>query len=178
MRRLDDVRLLDLADLRARGAADAAALAAVVAAVEDVIDLELARYRRWFTGHQAAAAIRTMRRDAESVAEREFERVAREMPAELRPLLERALRRTVQRLVHGPTRELLAAAEAGDLEAVSVLSGLYRTGGAATAISAPDDPHAAARLHRPPLDVKRSQVSTGQHALHQGGVHAADELAV
>src|SRR6185437_12876196 len=137
VRELPSVRLIDLADLRA---AEAPALVAEVAAVEQVIDAELARYRRWAAARGVGAALRRMRTDAEEVARQEVARI--DVPDEDRAVLERAVLRTVHRLTHATTRELLAAADAGDGALVERLAGLYTP----AAQSAADDPHAATGL--------------------------------
>ena len=87
--------------------------------------------------------------------------------------------RTVHRLSHATTREMLAAAEAGDGALVERLAGLY----APAARSAADDPDAAAGLGDPllgraGLDPHRPQVGAGEQPAYQGRVHPADQLAV
>jgi glutamyl-tRNA reductase len=174
VRELASVRLVDLADLRA---AEAPVLVAEVAAVEEVIEAELARYRRWSAARSVGPALRRMRGDAEEVARQE---VARADVADAdRAELERALLRTVHRLTHATTRALLSAAEAGDGELVERLAGLY----AAAASSAADDAHAAAGLGDPllgraALDPQPAQVGAGQQPADQRRVHPADQLAV
>jgi glutamyl-tRNA reductase len=174
VRDVPSVRLFDLADLRAAGAREAAAFAAHVAAAEAIIETELARYARWSAGRSVAAAMRQMRGDAERVAREEIARIADGVPEDARPAVERAVLRTVGRLVHGPTRELLAAAQNGDTHLVSALARLYvsRSGSAA------HDPHATTRLDGSALDAKRAEVRAREQATHQRGVHATDELAV
>jgi glutamyl-tRNA reductase len=177
VRGLESVRLIDLADLRAQGAPAAAALTAEIAAVEAVIEAELARYRRWASGRCVGPALRRMRADAEEVARQEIARAG--VRPEARPALERAVLRTVHRLTHATTRELVAAAEAGDDALVARLAALYGP----AAPSAPDDAHAAARLGDPllvraPLDPQRPQLGTGEQPPDQRGVHSADEIAV
>jgi glutamyl-tRNA reductase len=174
VRALPSVRLIDLADLRAAGAG---ALPDEIAAVEGLIEAELARYRRWQAGRSAAAAVRRMREDAEEVARQEIARA--DVPADARPALERAVLRTVHRLTHATTCQLLDAAVAGDTVLVDRLAGRY----AAPEPSAADDPHAAAGLGdallgRAALDPHRAQLGAGQQAADQGGVHPADQLAV
>ena len=174
VREVPSVQLIDLADLRA---AEAPALVAEVAAVEQVIDAELARYRRWAAARGVGAALRRMRTDAEEVARQEVARI--DVPDEDRAVLERAVLRTVHRLIHATTRELLAAADAGDGALVERLAGLY----APAARSAADDPHAAtglrdALLGRARLDPHRSQVGAVEQPADQGRVHPADQLAV
>jgi len=174
VREVPSVRLIDLADLRA---AEAPALVAEVAAVEQVIEAELARYRRWAAARGVGAALRRMRADAEEVARQEVARI--DVPEEDRTVLERAVLRTVHRLTHATTRELLAAADAGDSALVERLAGLY----APAARSAADDPHAAAGLGdallgRARLDPHRSQVGAGEQPADQSRVHPADQLAV
>jgi len=174
VRELRSVRLIDLADLRA---AEAPALVAEVATVEEVIDAELARYRRWMAARGVGPALRRMRDDAEEVARQEVARA--DVPDEARAALERAVLRTVHRLTHATTRDMLAAADAGDGALVERLAGLY----APAARSAADDPHAAAGLGDPllgraTLDPHRPQVGAGEQPAHQGRVHPADQLAV
>ena len=174
VREVPSVRLIDLADLRA---AEAPALVAEVAAVEQVIEAELARYRRWAAARGVGAALRRMRADAEEVARQEVARI--DVPEEDRTVLERAVLRTVHRLTHATTRELLAAADADDGALVERLAGLY----APAARSAADDPHAAAGLGdallgRARLDPHRSQVGAGEQPADQSRVHPADQLAV
>jgi glutamyl-tRNA reductase len=179
VRQLASVRLLDLADLRDGGADAVGALAADVAAVEEVIEIELARYLRWSVGRSVAAALRRVRGDAEEVARQEIARIGADVPVEVRSSLERALFRTAHRLAHGPTRELLAAAEAGDTGLVSVLAGLYGPGSpVGAAASPPHDPDAAGRFRGSALDPERPQLGAREHAVDQRGVHAADQLAV
>jgi glutamyl-tRNA reductase len=198
VRGLPAVRLVDLADLRAGGAPAAGALTAEVAAVEAVIESGLARYRRWAAGRNAGPAVRRLRGAAEEVARQEIARAAGDVPAAARPALERAVLRTVQRLAHATTRELLAAAEAGDADLVTLLAGLYdqdppaagrtsvpgrRDVPAGERASAADDPDAAARilgplLDRAPLDAQGPQLGGREHPAYQRGVHPADELAV
>jgi len=125
VRALPWVRLIDLADLRSAGLADAGDLAHDLAAAEEIIEVELQRYLRWLAGRPAAAAVRRMRGGAEEAARQELDRIAGELPAEVRPAVERLLLRTVHRLVHQPTLELRAAAEAGDGDLVRVLAGLF-----------------------------------------------------
>jgi glutamyl-tRNA reductase len=175
VRELPWVRLIDLADLRA---AEAPALVAEVAAVEEVIDTELARYRRWAAARRVGPALRRMRADAEEVARQEVAR-ADVQDDDARAALERAVLRTVHRLTHATTRDMLAAAEAGDGALVERLAGLY----APAASSAVDDPHAAARLGDPllgraDLDPHGPQLGTGEDPADQGRVHPADQLAV
>jgi glutamyl-tRNA reductase len=174
VRELPSVRLIDLADLRT---AAAPALVAELAAVEGVIDAELARYRRWAAARGVGPALRRMREDAEEVARQELARA--DVPDEDRASLERAVLRTVHRLTHATTREMLAAADAGDGALVERLAGLY----AAAARSATDDPDAAAGLGdallgRARLDPHRRQVGSGEQPADQRRVHPADQLAV
>jgi glutamyl-tRNA reductase len=174
VRELPSVRLIDLADLRA---AEAPALVAGVATVEEIIDAELARYRRWAAARGVGPALRRMREDAEEVARQEIARA--DVPEHARTAAERAVLRTVHRLTHATTREMLAAAEAGDGVLVERLASLY----APAARSAADDPHAAAGLGDPllgraALDPHRLQVGRGEQPTDQGRVHPADQLAV
>lgn len=172
VRALPGVRLIDLADLRSAGLAGAGGLAHDLAAAEEIIEDELQRYLRWLAGRPAAAAVRRMRSGAEEAARQELDRAAGELPAEVRPAVQRLLLRTVHRLVHQPTLELRAAAEAGDGDLVRVLAGLFDqalTGG---------EPDAAGGLRHAPFDVQRPDVGAAEQAGHEGLVHPADKLAV
>jgi glutamyl-tRNA reductase len=125
VRALPWVRLIDLADLRLGGMIDVRDLVHDVVATEEIIETELRRYLRWLAGRPAAAALRRMRSGAEDIAREELARIAGELPDEIRLSVERVLLRTVHRLVHKPTLELRAAAEADDGDLVSVLAGLF-----------------------------------------------------
>ena len=125
VRALPWVRLIDLADLRSDGMSDADDLAHDLAATEEIIEIELQRYLHWLAGRSAAAALRRMRDGAEDIAREEMARIDDELPAEIRSYMERVLLKTVHRLVHKPTLELRAAAEADNRDLVSVLAGLF-----------------------------------------------------
>lgn len=125
VRAVDGVRLVDLADLRAAGSLDARLLVDAVATSERVVEQELIRYRRWLLTRTAADAVRRLRADARAVADQEVARSATGQPAEVRALVEQAVSRVVGQLAHGPTRELLAATEAGDPALVDLLAGLF-----------------------------------------------------
>lgn len=103
VRALPWVRLIDLADLRSDGMSDAGDLAGDLAAAEKIIETELRRYLSWLAGKSAAAALHRMRSGAEGIAREEMAKAAGELPAEIRPTVERVLRKTVHRLVHKPT---------------------------------------------------------------------------
>jgi glutamyl-tRNA reductase len=137
VRALPWVRLIDLADLRSDGISGADDLAHDLAATEEIIETELQRYLRWLAGRSAAAALHRMRSRAEDIAREEMARIADELPAEIRSSVERVLLKTVHRLVHRPTLELRAAAEADDRDLVSLLASLFDatplTSGRATA---------------------------------------------
>jgi len=183
VRALPWVRLIDLADLRSAGLADAGDLAHDLAAAEEIIEVELQRYLRWLAGRPAAAAVRRMRGGAEEAARQELDRIAGELPAEVRPAVERLLLRTVHRLVHQPTLELRAAAEAGDGDLVRVLAGLFdavppdagRRPGTGLASGQAD---AAGGQRHAPFDVQRPDVGAAEQAGHEGLVHPAHQLAV
>jgi glutamyl-tRNA reductase len=125
VRALPRVRLIDLADLRSAGMSDAGDLVGDLAAADEIIETELRRYLRWLAGRSVAPALHRMRSGAEDIAREEMARVAGELPAEIRLSMERVLLKTVHRLVHKPTLELRAAAEADDRDLVSVLAGLF-----------------------------------------------------
>jgi glutamyl-tRNA reductase len=183
VRALPGVQLIDLADLRSAGLAGAGGLAHGLAAVEEIIEDELQRYLRWLAGRPAATAVRRMRSGAEEAARQELDRATAELPAEVRPAVERLLLRTVHRLVHQPTLELRAAAEAGDGDLVRVLAGLFDAGppdggGAAGAGLAGGEPDAAGGQRHAPFDVQRPDVGAAEQAGHEGLVHPAHQLAV
>lgn len=184
VRALPWVRLIDLADLRSDGMSDAGDLAHDLAATEEIIETELRRYLRWLAGRSAAAALHRMRSGAEDIAREEMARIAGEMPAEIRSSMERVLMKTVHRLVHKPTLELRAAAEADDGHLVSVLAGLFdatpsTSGRAADGIGLPaGEPDTTGRPCHPPLDVKRSKTRAADQADHERRVHSAHELTM
>ncbi len=133
-------------------------LAHDLAATEEIIETELQRYQRWLAGKTAAAALHRMRSGAEDIAREELARIADELPAEIRSSMERVLLKTVHRLVHKPTLELRAAAEANDRDLVSMLAGLFDAtpssgGRAADGIGLPaGELDATARSCHPPLE--------------------------
>lgn len=184
VRALPWVRLTDLADLRSDGMSDAGDLARDLAAAEEIIDTELRRYLRWLAGRSVAAALHRMRGGAEDIAREEMARIAGELPAEIRSSVERVLLKTVHRLVHKPTVELRAAAEADDRDLVSVLARLFDAtpttiGGAADGTGLPaGEPDTTVRPGRPPLDVKRVNTRAAEQAGHERGVHSAHELTM
>jgi glutamyl-tRNA reductase len=184
VRALPSVRLIDLADLRAAGARDAGNLADDVTAAEEVIQTELARFLHWLTSRSAAVDLRRMRADAEGVAREEFARIDVGLPAEIRSSMESALLRTVHRLVHGPTRELLIAAEAGDTHVVGILAGLYASTPSRhvrpidAVVSSTDDPHAATGLDGLAFNLERPQSGTAEKTSNERGVHATHEFAM
>src|SRR4029078_10848470 len=96
--RVGALRSVRLSDLPALRAAEAPALVAEVAAVEEVIDTELGRYRRWAAAGGVGPALRRMRADAEQVAREEVARG--DVPEDVRAAVERAVLRTVSRLTH------------------------------------------------------------------------------
>ncbi len=180
VRALPSVRLIDLADLRSGGISVAGDLARDLAVTEEIIEAELQRYRRWIAGRSAAAALQRMRAGAEDIAGEELARMAGDLPAEIRPAIERVLLKTVHRLVHQPTLELRAAAAAGDRDLVNMLAGLFdaspRVAGG-TALPA-GELDATARRGRSPLDAKRREMRAVEQAGHERGVHSADELTM
>jgi glutamyl-tRNA reductase len=184
VRALPWVRLIDLADLRSDGMSDAGDLVHDLAAAEEIVETELRRYLRWLAGRSAAAALRRMRSGAEDIARQEMARVAGELPADIQSSVERVLLKTVHRLVHKPTLELRAAAEANDGDLVTVLAGLFdatppRSGRAADGIGllAGDVDTTAGPCH-PPLDAERMKMRAPEQAGHEGGVHWAHDLTM
>ncbi|HEU4677055.1 MAG TPA: NAD(P)-dependent oxidoreductase, partial [Motilibacteraceae bacterium] len=125
VRDLPRVDLHDLADLRLADAGEQVGLVADVAAAERVVDEELARYCRWLARRSAATSVHRLRSAVEACAREEVSRVTGGMTEESRQLVEEAVRRTVRRIAHRPTRALLEAAESGDTELVGVLAGLF-----------------------------------------------------
>ena len=160
-RALPWVRLIDLADLRSGGTAEAGDLVHDLAATEEIVETELQRYLRWLAGRSAAAALDRMRSGAEGIAREELARCAGGLPPEIRSSMERVLLKTVHRLVHKPTLELRAAVEADDSDLVSVLAGLFDAVPSPGGLTADDagllaaDPDTAARAWHPALDVQR-----------------------
>ncbi|HEX3649723.1 MAG TPA: glutamyl-tRNA reductase [Pseudonocardiaceae bacterium] len=122
VRGLPGVDLVDLADLRGSGSADAATLAADVAVAEQVLIAEQAKFGRWWRARTAASTVRRLREQADDVGRQEYDRVATRLPADARALLELAVHRTVHRLIHAPTQALLDAAANGDGDLVAALT--------------------------------------------------------
>jgi glutamyl-tRNA reductase len=184
VRALPWVRLIDLAGLRSDGMSDAGDLVRDLAATEEIIETELQRYLRWLAGKSAAAAVQRMRSGAEDIAREEMARIAGELPPEVRSSMERVLLKTVHRLVHKPTLELRAAAQADDGDLVSVLAGLFDatpspSGRAADATGLlAGELDTTARRCRPPLDVQRPHARAVEQAGHERGVHRAHELTM
>jgi glutamyl-tRNA reductase len=184
VRALPGVRVIDLADLRSDGMNDAGDLVHDVGATDEIVETELQRYLRWLAGRSAAAALRRMRGGAEDIAREEMARIAGELPAEFRSPVERMLLRTVHRIVHKPTLELRAAAEARDGDLVSVLAGLFDATPSSSGQTADrigllaDEPHTAARGGLPPLDAKRSNMRAVEQPGHERGVHRAHEVTM
>ena len=181
VRTVAGVRLVDLADLAVAGSRDARLLVDDVATAQRVVEEELVRYRRWLVGRVAAHAVRRLRADARAVADQEVTRTAGALPVEVRALVEQAVSRVVGQLAHGPTRELLAAAEADDPVLVDLLAGLFDRGRPARYASGcepGDDARAAACLSGSPLHPQVRKVRTLEQTVHQGGVHAADDVAM
>lgn len=185
VRGLPSVRLIDLADLRDGVTAGNGDLASDVAVAEEIIDAEVRRYLRWLAGRSVAASLRRIHRDAENIAEQELAHAVAGLPADVHEAMRRALLRTVHRLAHGPTRHLLAAAQAGDLRVVDLLGGLFdpaATGVGAhagnSARSAAGEPGAAASFDRPLMDSQRPQARAAHESTHERNVHATYEVAV
>jgi len=128
VRSLPSVQLIDLAVLRDEAVVQMRDFTTDMAVTEEIIEGELGRYLRWLAAQSAATALGQIHRDAELVAREELARAAGSASSEVREAIERALLRTVHRLAHGPTRYLLAAAEAGDTRLVNLLGGLFDPG--------------------------------------------------
>ncbi|HEX5405984.1 MAG TPA: glutamyl-tRNA reductase [Pseudonocardiaceae bacterium] len=122
VRDVPGVDLVDLADLRGSGSADAATLAEDVALAEAVLGAEQFRFNHWLRSRSAVSMVRQLRAHADDVGRQEYDRVATRLPADARPLLELAVHRTVHRLIHAPTIALLDAAATGDRELVETLA--------------------------------------------------------
>ena len=197
VRALSSVRLMDLADLRGRGAEGAGALVTDVATADRLVEDEVGRYLDWSGARSAAGALRRLREDADTVAREEAHRVLGRLPAEVHGVVEQAVARAVHRLAHGPTRMLRTAAERGDDALVELLSGLFSgsAGGLGTqdwspdggggsddarqeVRSAGDDVHAARLLPRPLLHPQRRQLRSLEKPPDERAVHAADQVAV
>ena len=184
VRALPWVRLIDLADLRSGGMSDAGDLVHDLTAAEEIIETELRRYVRWLAGRSAAAALHRMRNGAEDIAREEMARIAVELPADIQLAMERVLMRTVHRLVHKPTLELRAAAEANDGDLVKVLAGLFDatvppSGRAACGLGLlAADLDTTARSCHPPLDAERMKMRAVEQAGDEGRVHRAHDLTM
>lgn len=118
------VQLVDLADLRQMGASESE-LIEDVAEAEQIVEVELTRYSRWLAGRSAAASLCRLRKDVEACVRTQVQRATQDLPEDVRPFVEAGVRRAVHQLAHGPTQQLMAAAEAGDYELVDVLAGIF-----------------------------------------------------
>jgi glutamyl-tRNA reductase len=167
VREVPGVRVVDLADLRDAGIGAADVLAEDVEYTSRVVEEATAQYVGWLAGRSASAAVRRMRADAEALARAELLRAGREHDT----VFEHALRRTVNRLLHGPTRALVAACQTGDDEQVNLLANLF-------APSARPNPDAAAQLGDTALGSERSGVRAGEQALDERARHPTDQVAV
>jgi glutamyl-tRNA reductase len=107
---LPGVDLLDMDDLRAFADAGLAERRREVAAVRDLIDDEVQRYREVATARQVAPLIAALRERAEAARAAELERTAARLPAEERAALDAASRAMVAKLLHEPTVRLKEAA--------------------------------------------------------------------
>jgi glutamyl-tRNA reductase len=125
VRELDGVELLDLQDLQGVTSSGPGSLVRDVDVAERLVREEVTRYLRWLDTRTAGDRIQRLRADADSVAREEAERVAGRLPEHLQGVVEEALLRTARRLAHGPTTTLLAAAQRGDDELVTLLSGIF-----------------------------------------------------
>jgi glutamyl-tRNA reductase len=125
VRELDGVELIDLHDLERVTSSGPGSLASDVEIAERLVREEVSRYLRWLDTRTAGDAIRRLRGDADAIAHEEAARVAGRLPVELQGVVEEALLRTARRLAHGPTTTLLAAAQHGDDDLVTLLSGIF-----------------------------------------------------
>jgi glutamyl-tRNA reductase len=141
-REVDGVDVLDLDDLRRLTPSGAGGLASEVDLAERLVDHEAARYLRWLATRSAAAAVRRLRADADAVAYEEARRVARQLPAGLQDVVEKAVLRTARRLAHGATTGLLQAAEQGDDDLVAALSEVFGRPDTAVDDAGPQQPPA------------------------------------
>ncbi len=107
---LPGVDLLDMDDLRAFADAGLAERRREVAAVRDLIDDEVQRYREAATARQVAPLIAALRERAEAARVAELDRAGARLPAEERAALDTASRALVAKLLHEPTVRLKEAA--------------------------------------------------------------------
>ena len=107
---LPGVDLLDMDDLRAFADAGVAERRREVAAVRDLIDEEVQRYREATTARQVAPLIAALRERAEAARVAELDRAAARLPVEERAALDTASRALVAKLLHEPTVRLKEAA--------------------------------------------------------------------
>jgi glutamyl-tRNA reductase len=107
---LPGVDLLDMDDLRAFADAGLAERRREVAAVRDLIDDEVQRYREAATARQVAPLIAALRERAEVARVVELDRAAAKLPPEERAALDTASRALVAKLLHEPTVRLKEAA--------------------------------------------------------------------
>ena len=107
---LPGVELLDMDDLRAFADAGLAERRREVAAVRDLIDDEVQRYREAATARQVAPLIAALRERAEVARVVELDRAGAKLPPDERAALDAASRALVAKLLHEPTVRLKEAA--------------------------------------------------------------------
>jgi glutamyl-tRNA reductase len=119
---IDGVRLFDVDDLRA-GLDDAmASRLREVPKVEAILEEEVAEFGRRYRELEVEPLLAELRRQAESIRERELERALRDLgdvDPEVAERLEHLTRALVNKLLHDPTVRLRERAGAGDADEVA-----------------------------------------------------------
>lgn len=104
------VTLLDMDDLARFAEAGRAERRNEIAAVREVIDAEVERFRSTSLSRQVEPLLAEFRRDVESLRTSEMARVAQQLDEETSAHVDAATRAVVNKLLHGPMSELRGAA--------------------------------------------------------------------
>jgi len=106
---LEGVHLYNIDDLQGRVAAQVERRSDAIPAAEALVAEAVQEFDVWFTSLEAAPTIRELRDAWHAVGHAELERLLRrapELPQRERQLVEELVRRTVNRLLHGPVTAL------------------------------------------------------------------------
>ncbi|HXH20921.1 MAG TPA: glutamyl-tRNA reductase [Dehalococcoidia bacterium] len=128
------VRLFDIDDLQAQAEAHRAARQAEVAAVEAIVEEEVARFAEWLRQNGAVPTIAVLRRRAERVRQLEVERTLARLPGLTprdRKRIEAMSKAIVKRLLHEPVTRLREGSYERHVQALRELFGLEEDDGAA-----------------------------------------------
>jgi glutamyl-tRNA reductase len=115
---LPGVRLVDLDELSRVVAGTLARRTSAIDAAERLIEGGADEFWSWYRARRAVPVIRALRQQAEEVRRRELARALGELSPAQAEALDRATRRLLAKLLHGPTTRLREAAANGAAEEV------------------------------------------------------------